>query len=166
LKDLKTRRSIRSYKAEQIRELGAAFSVQADLLELESQGAAQGNAAAYDIASILGIALDNAADAVVAITTRAAQAANAPVEMRAIEARAGIKVDCRIQLQKNMLMMYLSNPLPGPLRYKNGEIQSTKAESGHGLGLPMLRRIVRKYDGDAAASDSGGVFCLSVMLYV
>jgi sensor histidine kinase regulating citrate/malate metabolism len=136
-----------SYKAVRLRELGAVFSVQADLLDLESQNAAKGGAAAYDIASIMGIALDNVIDAVAAIETPAA-------------------VDCQIQLQKNMLMMYLTNPLPGPLQYKNGEIQSAKAESGHGLGLPVLRRIVRKYDGDVAISDSGGVFCLSVILYV
>jgi signal transduction histidine kinase len=63
-------------------------------------------------------------------------------------------------------LIHLTNPLPGPLRYKNGEIQSTKEESGHGLGLPLLRRIARKYDGDLTISDSDGVFCLSVMLFV
>ncbi|GHV42419.1 hypothetical protein AGMMS49546_20980 [Spirochaetia bacterium] len=140
-----------SYKASQIRELGAGFDVQADLLDTEALGAPP----AYDIASIMGISLDNAADAVAAIT---ASAATAPASLQAA-------VHCTIQRQKNMLLIRLTNPLPGPLQYENGEIRSTKAESGHGLGLSALRRIVQKYAGDVTISDSGGVFCLSVMLF-
>jgi hypothetical protein len=64
-----------------------------------------------------------------------------------------------------MLIIKVINPLPGPLRYKNGEIQSTKVGGGHGLGLPALRRIVQKYAGDVTISGSDNVFSLSVMLF-
>jgi hypothetical protein len=134
-----------SYKAAQIRELGAVFSVQADMLEMESP-------VAYDVASILGISLDNVVDAV--------------ASMKAHEGTSSPAVHCKIQRQKNMLLITLTNPLPGPLHYKNGEIQSTKTEGGHGLGLPALRRVVQKYAGEVGITDSGNVFCLRVCLFV
>jgi signal transduction histidine kinase len=65
-----------------------------------------------------------------------------------------------------MLMIDVTNPLPGPLRYRNGEIRSTKTLSGHGLGLSALRRIARKHGGDIVISDSGGMFHLSVTLFM
>jgi sensor histidine kinase regulating citrate/malate metabolism len=97
----------------------------------------------------MAIALDNAADACEVI------ASNDP-----------LPVGCKILAQKNMLLIQVTNPLPGPLQYKDGEIQSAKAESGHGLGLPTLRWIVQKYAGDVTISDRGNVFCLSIMLFV
>jgi hypothetical protein len=134
-----------AYKAVGLRELGAILSVETDLLDLEPP-------AAYDIASIMGISLDNVTDAVAFIETQTAHT------------RAAIH--CTIQRQKNMLMIDVTNPLPGPLRYHNGEIRSTKTETGHGLGLPALRRIVQKYAGDVTISDSGHVFSLSITLFV
>jgi sensor histidine kinase regulating citrate/malate metabolism len=148
--------AIISYKAEQLRELGANFLVQADLLDADVEGSLE-SPAAYDIASVMGIALDNVVDAVAAL--KASASTETPASPEA-------SVDCQIQIQKNMLMIRLSNPLPGPLRYKDGEIQSTKALSGHGLGLPALRRIVRKYEGEITISDRDGIFCLSVMLFL
>ncbi|GHV28236.1 hypothetical protein AGMMS4952_11410 [Spirochaetia bacterium] len=134
-----------SYKAAQIRELGANFSVQADLLDIETT-------LAYDIASIMGIALDNVADAV--------------TSMKAQEGTPNPAVHCKIQSQKNILLITVTNPLPGPLHYKNGEIQSTKTEGDHGLGLPALRRVAQKYAGEVSITDSGNVFCLRVCLFV
>ncbi|GHV80242.1 hypothetical protein AGMMS49944_20330 [Spirochaetia bacterium] len=134
-----------SYKAAQIREQGATISVQADLLNIETT-------LAYDIASIMGIALDNAADAV--------------TSMKAQEGAPNPAVHCKIQSQKNILLITLTNPLSGPLHYKNGEIQSTKTEGDHGLGLPALRRVAWKYAGEVSITDSGNVFCLRVCLFV
>jgi sensor histidine kinase regulating citrate/malate metabolism len=146
-----------SYKAVRLRELGARFEVQADLLDIEvpiaSPGAAKSSALAYDIASIMGTALDNVTDACETIVSH--ETVEAPPD-----------VYCKIQSQKNMLLIQIINPLPGPLHYKNGEIQSAKTESGHGLGLPALRRIVQKYAGEVTITDSGNVFCLSVMLFI
>ncbi|GHV77589.1 hypothetical protein AGMMS49942_24100 [Spirochaetia bacterium] len=134
-----------SFKAVQIKELGAAISVQADVLDIETT-------LAYDIASIMGIALDNVVDAV--------------TSMKAQEGAPSPAVHCKIQSQKNILLIQVTNPLSGPLHYKNGEIQTTKTEGGHGLGLPALRRVAQKYAGEVTISDSGNVFCLSVMLFV
>jgi hypothetical protein len=152
-----------SYKAAQIRELGAVFSVQADLPDIEAPGGglaeAFNGALAYDIASIMGITLDNVMDAVVSMEASGLLHA-------ADDTAAPPAVHCAIQKQKNLLLIKLTNPLPRPLRYKNGEIQSTKTESDHGLGLSALRRIVQKYSGDVTITDSGNVFCLSVMVFV
>jgi hypothetical protein len=134
-----------SYKAAGLRELGAVLGVQADLLDI-------GAPLAYDIASIMGTALDNVTDACELL--------------HAADRTARAAVHCKIQKQKNLLLIQVTNPLPAPLRYENGEIQTTKTESGHGLGLPALRRIVQKYAGDVVISDSGKVFSLSVMLFV
>jgi signal transduction histidine kinase len=145
-----------SYKAALIREQGARLGVQADLLDIESSGA--GGALVYDIASIMAIALDNVVDAC-ELLHRAADK-NAALQGGAPS------VNCKILVQKNMLLIQVTNPLPKPLQYQNGEIQSSKTENGYGLGLPTLHWIVRKYAGDVAVSDSGNVFCLSVMLFV
>jgi hypothetical protein len=138
-----------SNKADRLKELGASFSVQADTLDIQTPGSALAAALPYDIASIMAIALDNAADACEKI------ASNDP-----------LPVGCKILAQKNMLLIQVTNQLPGPLQYTDGEIQSSKAESGHGLGLPTLRWIVQKYAGDLTISDRGNVFCLSIMLFV
>jgi sensor histidine kinase regulating citrate/malate metabolism len=58
------------------------------------------------------------------------------------------------------------NPLPGPLRYRNGEIRSTKAEGGHGFGISALRRIAGKYEGEVTVTDTGGTFTLTVLLFM
>jgi signal transduction histidine kinase len=134
-----------SYKAARIREQGAHLSVQADLLDMDS-------AATYDIASIMAMALDNALDACELL--------------RAADKNATPQVNCKILVQKNMLLIQITNPLPKPLQYQNGEIQSSKNESGYGMGLPTLRWIVQKYAGDVTVSDSDNVFCLSVMLFI
>jgi sensor histidine kinase regulating citrate/malate metabolism len=100
----------------------------------------------------MGTALDNVTDACELLC--------------AVNRTANPAVHSKLQRQKNMLLVEVTNPLPGPLHYKNGEIQSTKTEDGHGLGLPALRRIVRKYNGEVNISDEEGIFSLSVMLFV
>jgi hypothetical protein len=141
-----------SYKAARIKELGADLSIQADILDTESPDAAISGALAYDIAAIMGISLDNVIDAC--------------ERLRAADQSAGIPVYCAIQRKSLLLMIQISNPLPRPFLYKNGEIQSTKAESGHGLGLSALRRIAQKYGGEVGISGTDGTFSLTVMLFV
>jgi sensor histidine kinase regulating citrate/malate metabolism len=132
-----------AYKAVRLRELGAVLDIQADSLDTE----APGGALALDIAAIMGIAMDNMIDACKLLRTRSTP------------------VSCTIHQLKNALVIEVTNPLPAPLRYKNGEIQSTKTKSGHGLGLSALRRIAQKHGGEVTISDSGGTFSLSVMLF-
>jgi sensor histidine kinase regulating citrate/malate metabolism len=100
----------------------------------------------------MGTALDNVTDACELL--HGADGAAAPA------------VYCLIQSKKNMLFIRVTNPLPAPLCYKDGEIQSTKAESGHGLGLSALRRIAQKYNGEVDISDKDGLFSLAVMLFM
>ena len=131
-----------AYKAVSLRELGTALDIQADLLDVESP-------VAYDIAAIMGIALDNVIDAC------------------GLLRESDKTVRCVIKRQKKLLLViHLTNPLPAPLRYKNGEIISTKAESGHGMGLSALRRIAQKYGGQVSILDDGGIFSLTVTLFV
>jgi sensor histidine kinase regulating citrate/malate metabolism len=104
----------------------------------------------------MGIALDNAIDA------RQAYARLPDRSLAEKFAVTGI-----IQKHKKLLLVIrLTNPLPAPLRYENGEIVSTKAESGHGMGLSALRRIAQKYDGKITVSDAEGVFLLTVTLFM
>jgi sensor histidine kinase regulating citrate/malate metabolism len=134
-----------SYKAEQLREYGAAFSVSAELLDIPE-------ALTHDIASVLAIALDNAIDAVALIEET--------------EALKNAAVHCRIRRRRNLLFIKVSNPLVHPLTYRNGELQTIKNKPGPDSGLPALRRIVERYDGEVKISDKDGIFLLQVMLVV
>jgi sensor histidine kinase regulating citrate/malate metabolism len=106
------------------------------------------DALAYDIASLLAIALDNAADA-------ARQPLAEP---------PSFTVHLVISRRKNLVFIRMSNPLTRPLKYQGGELQTTKEEPGHGLGLPALRRIVERYSGEVRISNTEGVFSLEAML--
>ncbi|MDR3172374.1 MAG: GHKL domain-containing protein [Treponema sp.] len=130
-----------AYKAEKIQEYGATLSVSAELLDIS-------DTVAYDVASCLAITLDNAVDAIASYNA-------APQEA---------EVRCALWRQKNMLFIRVTNPLVKPLSYHNGELQSTKQEAGHGLGLPALRRIVEQYSGEVKIDSQGGIFSLLVML--
>lgn len=128
-----------AYKAEKIGEHGAALLVNAELLGVS-------DTLAYDAASCLAIALDNAADAV-AVAEKA-------------------EVCCEIRWQKNLLFIRVTNPLVKPLTYHNGELQSAKRGTEHGLGLPALRHIAEKYHGSLEIDDKDAVFTLSLLLFV
>jgi sensor histidine kinase regulating citrate/malate metabolism len=133
-----------AYKGETLRECGAAFTVTADPLSIN-------DALAYDLTSLLAIALDNAIDAL---------AFGVMKDTRL----CGTLVCLEIRRWKNMVFIQVTNPLTKPLKYRNGELQSTKDEPGHGFGLPALRRIVERYTGQVKISDKGGVFSLEIML--
>ncbi|MDR3171937.1 MAG: GHKL domain-containing protein [Treponema sp.] len=133
-----------SYKGEMLREHGAVFTVTADPLDI-------GNALAYDLTSLLAIALDNAIDAIAFGAMK-----DAPVR--------GALVSLKIGRWKNMVFIQVTNPLTKSLKYRNGELQSTKDDPGHGLGLLALRRIVERYSGEVKISDKDGMFSLEVML--
>jgi nitrogen-specific signal transduction histidine kinase len=48
--------------------------------------------------------------------------------------------------------------------YHDGELQSSKREVGHGLGLPAIRRIAEQYSGGVEIEVVNDVFSLRVML--
>jgi hypothetical protein len=126
-------------KGETLRQSGVDFLISAETLFVS-------DSCAYDIASILAIALDNAIDAVVQRSGKAGA------------------VRVAINRRKNLVVIRISNPLTKPLAYQGGELQSTKNEPGHGLGLPALRRIVDRYSGNLTISGKDGVFLLEIML--
>jgi hypothetical protein len=128
-----------SYKGETLREYGAAFTVTADPLGID-------DALAYDLTSLLAIALDNAIDAL------------------AFGVMKDALVCLEIRRWKNMVFIQVTNPLTESLKYHNGELQSTKDEPGHGFGLLALRRIVERYFGEVKISGKDGMFSLEVML--
>jgi sensor histidine kinase YesM len=128
-----------SYKGETLREYGAEFTVTAEPLDVDG-------AFAYDLTSLLAVALDNAIDALAFETVKDAQ------------------VCLGIQRWKNMVFIQVTNPLTRPLKYYNGELQSAKDQAGHGFGLPALRRIVERYSGEVKISDKDGMFSLELML--
>jgi hypothetical protein len=133
-----------SYKAERLQATGAALTVHAPPLDIPGE-------AAYDIAAMLAIMLDNATEA----ATSAAAAVTQP-----------FTIQCDIQQKSRILLITFTNPLSAPLRYRNGEIVSAKPESGHGLGLPSLRRLAEKYEGDIKITDTDGLFTITVLLSV
>jgi nitrogen fixation/metabolism regulation signal transduction histidine kinase len=143
-----------AYKAEKIKEYGATLSVGAELLDID-------DTLARDIASCLAITLDNAADA----ANVAREAQNIQDEKSAPDS-PGFLFAVRADLwqQKNLLFIRVNNPLVTRLSYRDGELQSTKREAGHGLGLSALRRITEQYSGEVKIDDHDGIFSLRVML--
>jgi hypothetical protein len=132
-----------SYKAERLAASGADIAVHTAALEIPDE-------TAYDIAAMLAIMLDNAADA-------AATAASGT---------SPFTIHCDIKQKDHIIIITFTNPLSAPLRYHNGEIASAKPESGHGLGLPSLRRLAQKYGGDIKITDDDGLFTITVLLFV
>jgi sensor histidine kinase regulating citrate/malate metabolism len=129
-----------SYKTERLSVSGATLAVHASTLEIPDE-------AAYDIAAMLAIMLDNAADA-------------------AATDASSFTIHCDIKQKDHIIIITFTNPLSAPLHYHNGEIASTKPESGHGLGLPSLRRLAQKYEGDIKITDTDGLFTITVLLFV
>jgi sensor histidine kinase regulating citrate/malate metabolism len=134
-----------AYKAEKIEKSGATLSVSAELLDIP-------DVLAYDTASCLAIALDNTADAVASTSEQETGLRGTP------------EVCAALWRQKNLLFIQVTNPFVKPLSYRNGELQSTKGEAGHGLGLPALRRIVEQHSGDLRIEARDGIFSLQMML--
>jgi sensor histidine kinase YesM len=107
---------------------------------------------AVDIVTILGNLLDNALDAV------------AKVEDKVIR--------LNVEHVKGNLFIKVENTFDGELKYLSeksgaGEMPATRKEgSEHGHGLANIRRSVEKYSGDLGIAHDGGVFSVSVLLYL
>lgn len=70
-----------------------------------------------------------------------------------------------IQYAKSILFITIKNSFNGRLNYENGELQSSKKESGHGRGLKIIEKISEKYDGVLSVTHDDEFFTTKVMLY-
>jgi hypothetical protein len=119
-----------SFKGDRLRELGGSLAVTAEPLNI-------GDAFAYDITTILAIALDNAMDA-----------GSFEEEEKTVH--------CTLQQRKNLLFIRVINPSAKPVKYNDS--------AERGFGFPDLRRITERYSGEVKITDQNGVFSLEIML--
>ena len=75
-------------------------------------------------------------------------------------------IDLQLMRVKNMLYIDCKNPTErtSSILSQEGQIQSTKDSSNHGLGLKIIREIVEKADGFMNIRIEGGVFQVSISL--
>jgi sensor histidine kinase regulating citrate/malate metabolism len=101
-----------------------------------------------DLYGILGNALDNAIESVQMLQQS---------EQRFI--------DVLLCAERQFLVLRISNPLHGPLHFRDGLPLSTKASDGyHGFGLKSIRHTVEKYGGCVTVSEEHGCFTLRIMI--
>lgn len=102
-----------------------------------------------DIYSLFGNILDNAIEAVMKL----------PQEQRLI--------DLTVRTAGELLCIHAENVFDGTLRYGGKEIVTSKQnETEHGFGLLSIRRIARKYAGEAVVSVEGKTFQLDIVIPV
>lgn len=80
--------------------------------------------------------------------------------------RAGeSNVRATMHVRNGFLFITVINPAPADILDKNPSLLTTKANaSGHGYGIPIIRRIVEKYDGCVTFSMDNGFFTADAML--
>jgi len=91
----------------------------------------------------------------------------------ALEAAAQVpdKKDRRLHLtaaifENTGLFVSCTNTFAGERKYNDeGELISTKAEDGHGLGLKAMRRVAEKYNNILLTEITGNVFHIKTYLY-
>lgn len=100
-----------------------------------------------DIYSLFGNILDNAIEAVMKL----------PVQERLI--------DLTVRTVGEMLSIHAANFFDGSLAYGEGEIVTSKPNSAeHGFGLRSIRRIAKKYTGEAVISVEDRIFYLDIVI--
>ncbi len=73
----------------------------------------------------------------------------------------------RIKQRGNALGIYCSNSYSvAPEFDHNGKLLSSKAESGHGLGVAQMERIAKKYQGKLDFSYSDDIFIAQTVLFL
>lgn len=76
-------------------------------------------------------------------------------------------IRCRIQVDEDHIIIYVSNPVDKPVEITDGKyIMTTKADSSeHGLGLSNIRKVVEKYQGTLNLESTNDTFIFKAMLY-
>ena len=119
---------------------GIKFTVVADTKDLEKLSD-------IDIYSLFGNILDNAIEAVMKL----------PVKERLI--------DLTVRTVGEMLSIHAENLFDGALVYGEGEIVTSEPNGAeHGFGLRSIRRIVKKYAGEAVISVEDKIFYLDIVI--
>lgn len=81
------------------------------------------------------------------------------------KAAGGDTVRCSLHTDKGYLFLSAANPAAGDVLAENPTLHTTKADpSGHGCGIPLMRRIAAKYGGCASFGMENGWFAADVML--
>ena len=119
---------------------GITFSCMADGAKLDFM--AEG-----DLYCLFGNIIDNALEAVNAITERERRVVNFVVKSK-----------------NDMLVVQTENYFAGELAFKDGLPQTTKGDKNyHGFGMRSIRMIVNKYGGALSARAADGVFYLNII---
>lgn len=91
----------------------------------------------------------------------------------AIEALAGSRdkrLSLTLRVDRGVFYLKLVNSYDGiaiKAEDENGPVyRSRKSESGHGLGLEIVRRTVEEYHGQVQIDSSGGLFTVEALLYL
>lgn len=101
-----------------------------------------------DLVTILGNLLDNS------LTALSSVSQNKKLYLKIVYDR------CRI-------IICVKNTYSTPVKYINGEIVTSKTDSGnHGYGLNNIRKSVEKYEGYMEIDHSDGVFSVDIIMFV
>lgn len=77
----------------------------------------------------------------------------------------GDTVRASLHMEKGYLFLSVTNPAAGDVLAENPLLRTTKnSPSGHGCGIPLVRRIAAKYGGCASFGMENGWFTADVML--
>lgn len=102
-----------------------------------------------DIVTILGNILDNSISAVLKL----------PEQQR--------KIYLKVVYNKGRLIIHSENSFNSEIRYSNGEIITSKADSkNHGYGLKNIEKAVEKYDGYMEINHDESIFKVDILLYI
>ncbi|MDE6678376.1 MAG: GHKL domain-containing protein [Ruminococcus sp.] len=100
-----------------------------------------------DYCSLLGNLLDNAIDASILLAVR--------------------EISVTIDFTDSILTITVKNRIQNSVLYENPHLNTTKGNNSyHGHGIPTIKEIVKKYNGDVDFYESDGWFNASIVLYI
>lgn len=73
-------------------------------------------------------------------------------------------IEVRICSQKGFDIITVKNSIDQSVLESNPELESTKKEDGHGLGMQQMKSIVEKYNGQLDIYEKKNMFVVSIML--